>query len=295
MIIRLRDWGLLFALCLLLPLTVVAQTPEGQYAAALTVSQPGVEVLHVNTTNWIGVKVESVVGVGDSIRTAGAGRAQINYVADSNVTTLLPDTIYRITRFDVTAESYAIEADLQVGFTEHRLPAVADSDATYVLTTPGMTLSSVGTQFTARVEDNGRSAVLSREGSLTATSGDQSVEVPAGFGVRASAGGTLSDVVAARTYAELDAALDGCTVTLTTPDDVSLNVRSGPNISFDLIGYSSASDISTLMGRNESGNWYRIKFGDGFGWVLSSTAAVDKGCAGLRQFADDYGPETAAP
>ena len=48
------------------------------------------------------------------------------------------------------------------------------------------------------------------------------------------------------------------------------------------------------MGVTESGNWYRINYRGGFGWVLSSTAELVGTCAGLRVFPDSYGPEDAA-
>ena len=36
------------------------------------------------------------------------------------------------------------------------------------------------------------------------------------------------------------------------------------------------------------GNWYRIEFGDDFGWILSSSATLESNCAGLRVFENSF-------
>lgn len=291
MIIRLCWLLVSVVVSLTLPLVTLAQEVDGQYAATLTVLDEGVEILRVNTSNWIAVKVESLAGVGDTIRTDDIGRAQINFLADGNITIVQPNTTYTITRFDVSGETFNIAAEVQAGQTQHQLSPVQESSSTYSVTTPGMVLTSPGGQFAVRVESSGRSAVLTSEGSVTAIKGDARAEVPAGFGVRATVDGALSDVVPARTFAELDAALDGCTITITTLDDVSLNVRSGPGVNFEQVGYIGGGAISTVLGLNDAGNWYRIDFRGGYGWVLVSNGEVNEGCAGLRRFRDDYGPE----
>jgi len=72
---------------------------------------------------------------------------------------------------------------------------------------------------------------------------------------------------------------------------VRFNVRTGPAVTFARVGTVAPADISAFIGVNTSGIWYRIAFRGGYGWVNASTAVISKDCVGLRQFADDYGPE----
>lgn len=289
---RLR-FALLLVCFLVLTLTpaLYAQEVSGELAATLEVLSPRVEVLRVNTVNWITVNLEAIVGVGDTIRTDATGRARITFFADGTDTELLPNTEYRITEFQGSGESFDLTVDLVLGQTTQRLSRLLDANSTYEVNTPGMALAARGTEFTTRVLPTGRSAMLVSEGNVAAASGEAAAEVPASFGIRADE--ELSDVVQARTFEELDAALDGCVASVQTLDDVRLNVRTGPGLDFPAVGTIAPSDINRFTGVIESGDWYRIEFRGAYGWILSSSAEVDEACAGLRVFADDYGPEDA--
>lgn len=279
---------------LMLILTVIPARAEesGELAATLEVLAPTVEVLRVNTVNWIAVKTEAIVGVGDTIRTNEAGRARVTFFADGTDTELLPNTEYRIERFEGTAESFTLSVQVVVGQTTQRLSRLLDANSSYNVTTPGMVLGARGTAFAIRVESNGRAAMLVTEGSVSAEQGSNSASVPPEFGIRAAVRAGLSDVVRAKTFDQLDSALDGCPAVFTTPDDVRLNVRLGAGLDFPRIGTIEAASVTNPIGI--SGQWYRIPFQGGFGWVLSSTAKIAEGCAGLRQFEENYGPENAA-
>jgi hypothetical protein len=147
-----------------------------------------------------------------------------------------------------------------------------------------MTLAARGTEFAIRVEDTGRSAMLVTEGTVEADNADETAEVPLEFGIRAEVDSTLSDVVRASSFDALDAALDGCTASLTTLDDVRLNVRLGPDIGTARVGTIAADEVVLFYGADTTGDWYRIAFRGGFGWILSSTADLAEDCAGLRAF-----------
>jgi uncharacterized protein YraI len=104
----------------------------------------------------------------------------------------------------------------------------------------------------------------------------------------------LSDVVLASSFEELDAALDGCTINLSTIDDVSLNVRLGPSMDAPQIGFVSADSIVNALGTSQSGAWYRFTYEDAFAWVLSSSAQVSDTCAGLRVFPDNHSEDPSS-
>ena len=273
---------------MLIPAFILAQGNE--LAATLEVLESGVEVRRVNTSNWIEVNIEAIVGVGDVIRTDETGRARVTFFADGVDTEVLPNTEYRIEQFEGDDTSFNITAAVLIGQTVQRLNRTLDANSNYDVQTPAMILGARGTVFAVRVDEGGdRAAMLVQEGVVDATADDVSSDVPDGFGVRAEE--ELSDVVRATTFDELDAALDGCLVQVTTQDDVRINVRLAPSLEAQRVGTIDASDIPIFIGVTESGGWYRIYFRNGFGWVLSSTATVSSDCVGLRVFSDDHGPE----
>jgi uncharacterized protein YgiM (DUF1202 family) len=47
-----------------------------------------------------------------------------------------------------------------------------------------------------------------------------------------------------------------------------VNVRSGPDTSFDLLGKLDQNKMAKLLGRSEDGKWWQIQFGDSKGWVF---------------------------
>lgn len=297
------SWLMLVGTIAAIVLSAGRTTAQTDLAAVLEVLQAGVEVQRVNTSTWLPVRLEGIVGVGDHIRTDATGRARITFFADGTEAELLPNTEYRIQTFSGSSEQFTITAEVLIGQTLQRLSRILDSNSSYNILTPGMGLVARGTEFAIRVESNGRSAMLVTEGLVGADDAGlngvaaSEAEVAPGFGVRAATDEPLSDVVRAQTFAELDAALDGCPATVTTPDDVSLNVRAAPSTDADLLGYLSAAAVTTVFGQVAESGWYRIAFADsstGYGWILSSTAEVNSTCAGLREFPVDHSETSAA-
>ena len=261
---------------------------QDELAATLEVLSSGVEVQRVNTANYIPITVEAIVGVGDTIRTDETGSARITFFADGTDVTLETNTEYRIVEFQADDEDFYLTLEVLAGQTTHRLNRALGANSKYDVETPGMTLAARGTVFAIRVEETGRSGMLVFEGDVDAGAEDTVADVPVGFGVRSEVGHTVSDVVRATTFAELDAALDGCAISIATVDDVSLNVRLGPSIDKELVGYVVADDINIVLGTSEDGNWYRLLFNEGYGWILSNTATIDPSCAGLRSFENTH-------
>jgi len=264
-------------------------TAQGELAATLEVLSPSVEVLRVNTTNPIEVSVEAIVGVGDIIRTDEAGRARITFFADGTETELLPNTEYTIERFEGNEGSFTLSVSVLAGQTQQRINNLLDADSEYSVNTPGMTLAARGTAFDIRVEENGRSAMLVSEGNVDAAKDtEDSANVESGFGIRAEAGGTLSDVVRATSFENLDSALDGCDVSINFDGDIRLNVRTGPSLERPRVGTVAPAETALFVGVSESGQWYRINFQGGFGWIFAEEVQIAEACAGLRQFPDAH-------
>jgi uncharacterized protein YraI len=265
-----------------------AQSDE--LVASLDVLATGVQVKRIDTANWVNVKVETLIGEGDSVRTDGTGRARITFFEDGTSTELEPGTEFQISTFRGSEERFSLSVAILAGVTRQQFGRLVDSGSTYEVETPGATMTVRGTDFAVRVEDSGRSSVLTYDGLVdaAATTGNTSADIPPGFGVRVAIGEAVSDVVPAATFDELDAALDGCPGAFETDADVRLNVRLGPATVFQQVGTISPADIDNLIGVSASGGWYRIPFRGGYGWVSAASMSVDVGatCAGLPQYPD---------
>jgi hypothetical protein len=263
---------------------------QDELAATLEVLDGTVTVQRVGTSTPIAVSVEAIVGVGDVIRTDETGRARITFFADGTDTELLPNTEYSIEQFEGDDEQFNLSVSVFAGQTIQRLSRIVDANSSYDVNTPSMALAARGTIFSIRVEDDGRSGMIVSEGMVVA---DDTAEVPAEFGIRADEDSGLSDVVRASSFAELDAALDGCTASVSTVDDTRINVRLGPSLDNARVGTVAAADIGAFLGINTDSTWYRIAFRDNFGWVLASSANIEDTCAGLRVFEDTHQEDPA--
>lgn len=263
---------------------------QNDFAAKLEVLDEGVDVQRVNTAARIGVNIEAVVGVGDTIFTGNGARARIHFFDDGSNVTLEPNTIYRIDEFRRAGrDGFILRTSVLLGNTVQDLQRVLDADSAYIVHTPSMDLEAHGTVFAVRVENSSRSGTVVREGTVAASNtGSTGAEVRAGFGVRAVPGNKLSDVVQVDTFSQLDSFLDGCNISMSTADDVSLNVRLAPSLDAARISFIPASAITRAIGTVEGTTWYRIQFADNFAWVLSSNAEIQGACAGLRLFAADH-------
>ena len=283
--------GIAAVILLSISTEILAQEQIEELAASLTVLNNGVEVRRSDTVNWIPIRLEAIIGVGDTIRTDETGTASIIFFADGIETDIQPQTVYHIERFEGSDKRFNISVEVLAGQTLQRINRALDAGSNYEVNTPGASLAARGTEFAIRVEDDGRSSMLVFDGIVDTSNPETTVQVPPAFGIRAPVGNSLSDVVRVATFGELDAALDGCQASAQTLDDVRLNVRIGPTLEAERVATIDASEITVFVGTTQSGDWYRIPFREGFGWILSRSATVSSDCAGLRVFPDDFGPE----
>jgi hypothetical protein len=255
-----------------------------------------VSVQRFDTAEFVPIDRESLVGVGDIIRTDSEGRARVTFFANGVDTELEPNTDYRIDEFSGSEQEYNLSVTVLVGQTTQRVNELLDSGSSYRINSTGLELAVRGTVFAVRVEETGRSATIVEQGLVRAesTGGDQAADVPPGFGVRADTDTGLSDVVEAVSFAQLDSALDGCGAVIVTEGDVRLNVRLGPGLQFPILGLFQPNTRQTVVGVTETTEWYRVPFAGAYAWVFAPAVELDASCAGLRQFPDDTPPEDPA-
>lgn len=72
----------------------------------------------------------------------------------------------------------------------------------------------------------------------------------------------------------------------------TLNVRSGPGLAFNPpIGSFSAGQTAEVLARNSAGDWLKVRYFDGEGWVFAELAAVT---GDMSRLPVDDGPATPA-
>jgi hypothetical protein len=294
----------MLALCLAVCGAAPVHAQGNELVASLEILNATVSIKRANTDEWVKVLKESLVGVGDVIRTDKSGRARVTFFANGTDTTIQPGTELRIDDFSGSEQQYKIALTVLVGQTTQRIAQLLDSGSSYTINSTGLELAVRGTSFLVRVEPTGRSSMIVTTGlvatkgkAITATPGPgtgpiaTTAEVPAGFGIRGEAGKGLSDVVRATSFELLDSALDGCAALIDTLGRVNLNVRTGPGLNFPRVGQQSNLIVLRVLGITETTKWYRIAFKGGYAWVFAPALQLDKTCPGLRRFPDTYGPE----
>lgn len=71
------------------------------------------------------------------------------------------------------------------------------------------------------------------------------------------------------------------------------NVRSGPGLAFaPPIGAFNAGDVVEVLARNPVSTWYRVRFGNGSGWVSAALVSLEGNIAGLPV---EVGPPPPTP
>lgn len=257
---------------------------EELLVASLEVISASVEVKRVDTAVWIPVTFETLLAQGDMIRTDEEGEAIVTFFEDGTSTELQPETEVIIADFRVEEEAFTITLEILAGITIQQVERILDQDSSYRVITPGVNMTVRGTDFAVRVEDDGRSSLVTFDGLVDAA--DTPVED--GFGVRA-VDGRLSDVVPADSFEALDTALDGCVARSSIELDVQLNVRAGPATSNDVITTIPPSDIATVYGTIMGNTWYRIQLDDSrYGWIAAEAVVLPDECPLLRQFPLNY-------
>lgn len=266
---------------------------SGELVASLESLNGTVSVKRFDTGDYTQVNGETLVGVGDTVRTATNSRARITFFANGVETDVLPESEFRIDAFTGDEKSFEIAVTVLVGQTAQRVTRLLDANSRYTINSTGLILAVRGTEFAVRVEPNGRAATIVQTGLVKAENPGAAgvADVPAGFGIRAEAAKGISDVVRATTFAQLDAALDGCNAVIKTEGDVVLNVRTGPDLSFTKIGTLDNFTRQLVLGVTETTKWYRVPYAGWFAWVFAPALELDKACAGLRRYPDDQPTE----
>jgi uncharacterized protein YkwD len=248
---------------------------QSQLTAFVTTSTAtNVEIKREGTEDWVPINVESVIGVGDTIRTTDNGSATIRFLGENSYVSLKANTVIYIDRLTVMNEGYNIGYTILQGNTDQLLTSPTDKPATYEVVTANASLVTRGGQFAVWTDDAGNTDVLSQAGAVYTTANEQLIEIPPENGLRANSDGTLTNITPAKRREELQAALDGIPARFSFDGDVMLNVRQGPSKGTSSLGSIAPNDVKSVMGISEDGTWYRIRNDASFGWVSAQSMDV---------------------
>jgi uncharacterized protein YkwD len=265
---KVKALGLLFALML-----VGFVLAQSQRAAFLNTDEGGVELRRIDTDMWVGVDVESVVGVGDVIRTDAEGTATIQFFGNASVT-LLPNTTLQIDRLTEVDDEFFVEYTIITGRTQQLLVVNDEISALFEVNSPRMTVMTRGGQFDMLLGEGDTTEVLAHAGQVFVAGSTGLVEVPPGNGIRTDESSVLSEIVPATSIESLEVALDGAPTNFAIDADVMLNVRQGPALDNEILGMLNPEDIDRVQGVSEDGMWYRVPYDEGSGWVSSQSLDV---------------------
>lgn len=260
---------------------------QSQLVAFLDTETVGVELRRTETEIWVPVDVQSVIGVGDAIRTDGEGTATVNFFDGASVT-LLPQTTIRIDRLEDGPDGYAIGYTVFEGHTEQTLTSPSDKPASFEVKSPKMTLLTRGGQFNMWLGEGDTTQVITLAGEVFTSGGGELIEIPPNNGTRVDAEGVLSEIVPAETVETLTVALDGIPGKFRFDGDVVLNVRQGPSRQSNILGTVAPDDVEIIKGISQDGVWYRIPFEDGSGWISSQSMNVSTDETHMASFPGDF-------
>jgi hypothetical protein len=257
--------------------------------ARLRVEAQGVEVRRVNTAAWLPVKVESIIGAGDHIRTGEKGKATLSFFDGVILAALQPNSEVQLKTFSGALDAFTLEIEALHGFTDFSTQRTLNEKTSFQVILPTFRATVLTGALQTRVEADDRAAALNTsKGQTFALWNDKSqAELTPNSGVRVATTEKQGEVVPAISFPTLDSALDGCPSATNVAGDVDINVRAGASLDAARIGGIPGKGEVRAMGVTNSG-WTRIKFGERFGWINLSKLPLDKSCAGLRRFADGY-------
>jgi len=271
----------------------ITHAQENNLVARLRVEDAGVEVFRINTAEWTAVRYETLVGVGDKVRTTAKGRAVLLVNDDLPNVILDPGTEIKIERLETTgARRPLLQVQALLGTASFvGVKAQLPEQSPLIVITPGFRADLLSADADIRIEPNGRSSLLVWTGSTQVTAGQgQPVTVKRGEGVRSPTAGPLSDVVPASTFAVLDSMLDGCPGRVEIFGDYQLNVRLGPGTQHPRIGSLANGSLVTAMGiSTTTDNWFRVRYKGGFGWI--QIISLFTGDCVVRPYPPSTGPE----
>lgn len=206
----------------------------------------------------------------------------------------MPNTTYILDEFapDASGQFQIRARQLRqfdvLGQTVHRVEP--DSNvATYEVTTDRLTLTTSDGHFAVQTDieqaDGKTDIAIAADGVVRVSHGNESTVLQPNEGLRV--GDSAEQITLPEDYdsfAQLVGVLDGCPGRIDTTNDLDLKVRLGSFLDLPPVGEVYEDQTVAIVGINQSRNWLRIRYKNGFGWV--ERLAVETNCADISVLPD---------
>lgn len=200
--LRILVWSVALVATIVAALLITAGPATAKQFATLDVLGGTVDVRAAGAEAFHAGAHGDTLRVGDIVRTASDGRAEIEYF-DGSVTRLDFDTEFTLEELTSQGSSKDIVGTQSGGNTFNRVTHLTDSQSRFEVDTPTATASVKGTAFAVRVDELGTSDIWVVEGVVMAVLDDgMRVKVHSGRGITIDPDGT-SDGVYVLTDAQL--------------------------------------------------------------------------------------------
>ena len=246
-----------------------------------------VEYRRGGTEAWLPIRYETLIGQQDQLRTLDTGKATFTTLTEAIHLEIAPQTIWGVeslVRHTSTGET-ELTSRLEQGHVLHQV--LSTSPSYHAIRVADAEFHMASGNFLIKYDPRSVTAwYLALTAEAVVNVNEQTIPLPLGTGIRIEPDGTPSEVVPAATLKELNDRLDGCEGTLYGYFNRRLPVYEYPNVLSRGVGTLSPSQIKRLFGIDPSGTWYRVRFEDGFGWVLPDEGYVMDSCTPLHIFTE---------
>jgi len=188
---------------------------------------------------------------GDQILT-GEGSVRLSHLANQ-VSIIEPGAHVELTRLDETDGGRQLALTVRDGIVHSQLNSPLQPHDLYVVNTPGVTVSAVGTDFTVETVSEGETLVTSLSGYVRVAMADRAVTIGPGEEVDAIQGRSLTVQAADGRY---DGGLLPRLVTIGTGSELQLYAQ--PRTDSAPVGRLSAGRSVTIQAEDAGGNWLQV-------------------------------------
>jgi hypothetical protein len=188
---------------------------------------------------------------GDQVLTA-AGSVQLTHLPDQ-VTTIEPNSHVELTRLDEAEGGRQLALTVHDGLVHTKIDRPLQAADQYLILTPGVAVSAVGTDFTVETISDEETLVTALEGTVDVRMGDQSVTVRAGQLVDAIVGHAL-------TVQKADGLSlgSGRRLLITVDAENGLQLYAQPRSDAAPVGRLPAGRTVTIEAEDKAGDWIQI-------------------------------------
>lgn len=172
------------------------KSQETSLTATLSIVTRGVQLMKSGTKRWLNITIDSVLEVGDRVRTDDSGVALITWFENGTTMELAPETEIVVEQLTGDEDQFTIEITLIKGSVFNNTKAVTNEDSIYSFQTPSLMVTGRASIFGVYVDEEFNSAVAVTIGAVNVLAYqnlDEEIELEEGNLISSDLEGTLSD------------------------------------------------------------------------------------------------------